>query len=324
MIRFVMPPACLDKKTRIKELNDQFEEFLNSVILRKYLDVLGVASKDPKDIHEDLQKYNTRQTKSGGILESQDAPRHLVLEEKKDELFVYYNELGLVTINAPRIDNYDHIVLLGGSANSNFDKTKAAARFLHKNVKDVSALACYRPIPPADRKNTNKNHNVNGFETESGSFIHAFNKEFNLKENTEEEVFHIERNINTAYGIRTFYDDSGTRFRVFASPSSKPDERPNTYDTCLDYMDNISDDAAKVLVITNNQYCNYQFLGFAMAILERDRNNVDFDIIGCSPDDKLATAKSYNSNQFFGDIRNAIDWINKFREQFDILQSRIL
>ena len=89
-------------------------------------------------------------------------------------------------------------------------------------------------------------------------------------------------------------------------------------------MDNISDDAAKVLVITNNQYCNYQFLGFAMAILERDRNNVDFDIIGCSPDDKLATAKSYNSNQFFGDIRNAIDWINKFREQFDILQSRIL
>lgn len=317
MIRFSMPPAYLDKETRIMQLDEQFEDFLNSDVLREYLDVLGVTSTDPVDIHAELQQYNTRQIKGGGILESQDAPKHLVLEEKKAELFPYYYELGLVTINSPLADDYDRIAILAGSANSNFDKTKAVCRFLNHNVKDVSALTCYRPIPPADRKNTKKNHNAADFDTEAGSFVSAFNKAFSLNECLDEEVFCFKRNINTAYGIRVFYDDRGTSFRVLAAPGEDPVYRANTYDTCLYYLDNLPDNnAAKVLLITNNQYTNYQFLGFAMAILERNRDTLDFEIIGCSPDDRLATVESYNSNQFFGDIRNTIDWIIKFRNRF--------
>ena len=317
MIRFSMPSATLDKEQRIKQLNDQFEEFLNSEILRKYLNVLGITSTDPVAIHAELQQYNTRKKSGGGILESQDAPKHVLLEEKKAELFPYYKELGLVTINTPQINEYDHIVVLGGSANSNFDKTKAVSRFLNQNVTDVSALACYRPISPNDRKKTKENHNASDFDTESGSFVSAFNKEFTLCENDKEESFFFERNINTAHGVRTFYDVSGTRFRVLSSPGSNPLERPNTYDTCLYFMDNNPENfAAKVLVTTNNQYCNYQFVGFAMAMLERDCNNVDFDIVGCSADSELADEKSYNSNQYIGDIRDVIDWIIKFRSRF--------
>ena len=317
MIRFVMPSASLSKELRIRHLNNQFEEFLNSDVLRQYLDILGVHSTDPSDIHAELQQYNTRQTKNGGILESQDAPKHLVLEEKKTELFPYYKEMGLVTINTPQIDSYDRIVVLGGSANSNFDKTKTVSRFLNQNVKDVSALACYRPIPPGDRNKTRENHNASDFDTEAGSFVSAFNKEFNLQEDLDKEVFHFERNINTAYGIRVFNNKSGTRFRVLAAPGENPTQRPNTYDTCLWYMDDIADnEAAKILVITNNQYSNFQFLGFSMAILERNRNSVDFDIIGCSPDNKLTDEEHYDSNQYFGDIRNTIDWIVKFRNRF--------
>lgn len=317
MIRFSMPPATLSKEKRIKLLDDQFEEFLNSEILRKYLDVLGIKSTEPAAILAELQQYNTRVTKGGGILESQDAPKHKLLEEKKAELFPYYKELGLVTINSPQIDTYDRIVLLGGTANSNFDKTKAAARFLNQKVQDVSALACYRPIPPKDRRKTKENHNASDFDTEAGSFVSAFNKAFKLEEIPTEEVFYFERNINTAYGIRVFYDESGTRFRVLSAPGEDPTMRPNTYDTCLWYMDDMAiDESAKILVITNNQYTGYQFIGFSMAILERNRNAVDFDIIGCSLDNELADEENYDSGQYNGDIRDTIDWINKFRDRF--------
>lgn len=321
MIRFTMPSSSLDKETRIIQLNKQFESFLNSDVLREYLDLLGIESTEPKAIHAELQQYNTRQTKTGGILESQDAPKHVMLEEKRSELFGLYKEMGLVTINTPQIDDYDHIVVLGGTANSNFDKTIAVSRFINQNVKDVSALACYRPIPPADRKKTRANHNASDFDTEAGSFVSAFNKIFNLKENLASEVFHFERNMNTAYGIRVFYDDFGTSFRVLSSPGSDL-ERPNTYETCLYYMDNMTiTDTKKILVITNNQYSNYQFLGCSMALLEkcckeRNCNNIDFDIIGCSDDNNLADEENYDSNQYFGDIRNTIGWIIKFRNQF--------
>ena len=318
MVRFSMPPAYLDKETRIRQLNSQFEEFLDSDILREYLDVLGVTSTDPAAVHAELQQYNTRQTEDGGKLESQDAPKHRVLEDKKAELFPYYCELGLVTINTPKADDYDHIVMLGGSANSNFDKTMAASGFLNPDVRDVSALACYRPVQPEDRENTKKNHNAADFDTEAGSFVSAYNKIFSLTEHLDEEVFCFKRNINTACGIRFFYDDHGTSFRVLAAPGEEPVYRADTYDTCLYYLDNLpnKDAAKKILVITNNQYSNYQFITFAMAVLERDRNNMDFEIIGCSPDDRLATAKNYNTNQYLVDIIAMIDWIIRFRKRF--------
>ncbi len=319
MIRFMMPERLVDKEKKIEMIDKQFEEFLLSDALKSYLSALEIENTSIAEIYDALETYNTRKGTDGQIRESQVAPLNAVLEKNRSEFFPIYKELGILNINKPRTNDYDHIVLLGGSANSNFDKTMAAHRFITDKVADVSALGSFRPIPPGEFKKMPSSRK-GGYETEFGSFDAAFNSMFELVEiedNDENKPYDFPRNINLDYRIKTYRDPDGRSFRVFASPSSNPLERAGTYDTCVHYMRTFAaEEEAKILVVTNNQYCNYQFIPFMMSILEGDYHNIDFDIIGCSDDNNLATSKDYNSNQYYGDVRSMIEWIMKFREEF--------
>lgn len=315
MIRFTMPDSDLSRAERIESLEEQFCRFMASETLSDYLSVLKIKSKDIEGIYRDLDAYNMRVGRDGQIRESQVVPLNEVLEENREKLFPIYKEFGLVTINKPIISDYDRIVLLGGSANSNFDKTQAAKASITDTVTDVSALGSFRPIPPGETRNLPAIRKGN-YETEFGSFDAAFNAAFDLIEQEDDGLirpYDFPRNLNLAYRIKTYRDIENRRYRIFASPSLNPEERAGTYDTCVHYLNDVAyDDKIRILVITNNQYSNYQFLPFMTAILESGHDNIDFDIIGCSDDNHLATPEKYNTNQYYGDIRAIIQWIMKF------------
>ena len=308
-----MPPSSEPREERIRLLNEQFEQFLSSEILKEYLEILDIRSTDAEDILREMETYNTRKGADGLIYESQTAPLNAVLEANKPRLFPIYDEMGLVSINKPLTgDGFDKIIVLGGSANANYNRTAAVAGYLKENVDEVAALSCFRPIPLGERKSCS---HPGPFETEFGAMRFAFTSLFDLTEDTELESGDYPRNLNLAENIRTFHDESGRKYRIFASPSLIDTERPGTYDTIVHYLRNIGDgNARRILVITNNQYCNYQFIPFAQALLEYGCDNMDFEIIGCSDDDHLISPEKYNTNQFFGDIKSEIEWIIKFRK----------
>lgn len=308
-----MPPSSEPREERIRLLNEQFEQFLSSETLKEYLAILDIRSTDPKDILREMETYNTRKGADGLIYESQTAPLNAVLEANKPELFPIYDEMGLVSVNKPLPgDDFDKIIVLGGSANANYNRTAAVAGYLNENVGEVAALSCFRPIPQKERKNCS---HPGPFETEVGAMHFAFTSLFELTEEPELESGNYPRNLNLAENIRTYHDESGRKYRIFASPSQTDTERPGTYDTIVHYLSNIGDgNAHRMLVITNNQYCNYQFIPFALALLECGRDNIDFDIVGCSDDDHLISPEKYNTNQFFGDIKSEIEWIINFRK----------
>lgn len=319
MLRFYMPSSSEAKEKRIKELNSQFDEFINSYELREYLKVLDIYSSTLEGILRDLDRYEERKTESGRIVEAQNAPLNKVLEEKRHLLYPFYGKLGLLNINKPNLDDYNHIVLLGGTANSNFDKTECAKQHLNNNVKDVSALACFRPIPLKERDVAYNNYGQMDFETEVGSFVSAFSHFFDVREEKEQAIEWFERNINKCFSRRAFYNESEIVFRVFASPSLSSDGRAGTYDTCEDYVKTLNNDNdCKILVITNNQYCNYQFVPFARAILKSDKEGIDMDIIGCTDDNSITSADDYNTGMYCGDIKNMIREIIFFREELGV------
>ena len=321
MIRFLMPLASLSLEERVKDLNLQFDRFLNSDCLREYLSFFKIESTNPEVISKALGRYDPRDT--GDLKkESQEVKASDYLLSLKSELFPFYREMGLVDINRPNRDYYDRIVLLGGSANSNFDKTKAAKRLLNNNVREVSALSCFRPIPYSDIDNVlNREDNIKTtpFETEFGSFLSAYTNYLDADEICIEHVINSPRNINKSSAIKTFRDKEmkDRIYKVYACPSLTDTERAGTYDTCVHYLDSINvDEKAAILFVTNNQYVNYQFLGAAISVLECKRHCIDFDIVGCSPDNNLTSEDEYNVVQYFGDIRYSIQWIDRFRKKF--------
>ena len=320
MVRFIMSECDITKSERIKLLNAQFDEFLTSNGFREYLNILNINSCELEEIYEELKTYNTRKGADGQIRESQVAPLNEVLEANRETLFPLYKEFGLVDINKPLNDAYRHIVVLGGSANANFDRVEAAKRLASDTVSNVTALSCFRPIPPGEMKALKKEDRKGAYETEFGSLDMALNMSFDMQEYDDGvRRFDYPRNINLAYRIKTYKDPEGRTIRLFASPSKNIDARASTYDTCVHFLDNTSfKEGERILLITNNQYCNYQFLTFLVALLESDKN-ITFDIVGCSDDDHLVNSEKYNTNQFFGDILSELEWIIRFKTEFTVI-----
>ena len=77
-------------------------------------------------------------------------------------------------------------------------------------------------------------------------------------------------------------------------------------------MDNTNlDETSNVLAITDNRYCNRQFLQLVYEMLN---NNMLFglDIIGCSSDDEIYSVEEYNPYQHVQNLIGIIDWIVRF------------
>ena len=327
--RFIMPSSNLAKKERIRHINDQFEKFLQLDAFKEFLHILDIPYGAAEDIYDALNdsEYNTR-NKKGNVsapLESQDAPSQRTLETLRAALFPLYADMGLVTINKPRMTDFNRILIFGGSSNSNFDKTKCAYRSINSNadIKELSGLGSFRNISPQEKDNVMKYQktDISDCETEFDSIEAAFKKYFGVSEYIDREGC-----LNTAenrWRIRSY--SKKERFpavRVFASPKRERADRAGTYDTCVHYFENIdgNDNELRILAITNNQYVNYQFIPLAVAMLESPSYHdcpCDIDVTGCSSDHDLAHENTYTPIQFYGDIMAICEWICKFRKRFN-------
>ncbi len=306
MFRFTMPSSEKDNAIRNKLLLEQCQNFLNAKALQELCEILQV------DQHSLRQTFDGRRAAGGRVRETQELGANALLEERKEALFPLFDELGFISINKPLIDDPDHILILGGALGACFDRTNAGREHVSANTKSFDGLSCYRPINPKERA---KSSHVSLFETEFGVMSDAITSAFALPLDQYEDVFSGDRNLNRISCIRTL---TGTpqpiACRVYAAPSSQPElRRADTTDSLIFYLENaVTTPHASVLAVTNNRYCNRQFLQLALPIIQRGLA-VDLDIIGCSPDRELVDANSYNPFQLMQDLIGILDWIDKFR-----------
>ena len=326
--RFIMPSSDIAKKERIRHISDQFEQFLHLDAFKEFLCILDIPYGAAEDIYNALNdsEYNTR-NKKGSVsapAESQDAPSQRTLESLREALFPLYADMGLVTINKPRMTDFNRLLIFGGTPNSNFDKARCAFSLINSdtNITELSGLGSFRSISALDKSNVRKYQktDISNCETEFDSIEAAFKKYSGVSEYIDREGC-----LNTAenrWRIRSYLKkDRFPAVRVFASPKRERADRAGTYDTCVHYFENIAgnDNELRILAITNNQYVNYQFIPLAMAMLESPSyhdHSCDIDVIGCSSDHELAAENTYTPIQYYGDIMAICEWICKFRKKF--------
>ena len=148
----------------------------------------------------------------------------------------------------------------------------------------------------------------------------------------KKDAFHGDRNLNSISCVRVFsgrnpperHDlptaagsvgarPNGRQYRVFAAPSSQPElRRADTGDSFLFYLQQTElCPSDSLLLLTNNRYCNRQFLQLAFLMMKQ-ACPIRFDIIGCTPDDRVISRERYDPFQFLQDLIGVLDWIERF------------
>lgn len=306
MFRFTMPPSECDSKTRRELLLKQFDEFLNAKALKEICSILHVDQASLR------QRFDGRSGTDGRIKETQELGANVLLEKHKIELFPFFDELGFIGINKPLIDHPDHLLILGGSQNACFDRVYAGKKHITENTKSFDGLSCYRPLNPIEQKDSAYHSN---YETEFGVMSEAIASAFGLSMNQCDDLFKGDRNLHKISCVRTIKGPSkAIDYRVFAAPSSEPElRRADTTDSFVFYLENtIMVPHASVLAVTNNRYCNRQFLQLAYPVIHHNYA-IDLDVVGCSPDQELIETESYDPFQLMQDLIGILDWIDRFK-----------
>ena len=304
MLRFVMPDPALPCDRQIQLLRAQFETFLRSDALRALFDILRV------DRASFSRVYNGRRAADGRILETQELAPAVSLEPHREAIYPLLEEMGFFTINKPLRADHSHLVVLGGSLEACYTRTRAAAAWMTPSVRCADGLACYRPIHPKERTGDARFFRC---ETEFGAMSESFASVFSLP-GAWEDAFHGDRNLNGISCVRTFSGpEDGRQYRVIAAPSSQPERRrADTGDSFLFYLRQTGlCPSDSLLVLTNNRYCNRQFLQLAFLMMQRERP-IAFDIIGCTPDERVISRDRYDPFQFLQDLIGVLDWIELF------------
>lgn len=302
-----MPEPSLPISAQIRMLHRQFEEFLHSEALESLLSLLKV------DAHSLGSVYNGRQLENGRVCESQELAPLQELEEKREELYPLFRELGFLGINRPLHQEYSHILVLGGSLNVCQLRTRYAAGLVGSSTRFVDGLTAFRPINPIECSAASFSSPC---DTEYGGMSDIFTRVFDLS--VENEVFCGDRNLNRISSIRTFCSPQGRpRYRVYAAPSSEPEiRRADTGDTLSFYLSQETlTQSDSILAITSNQYCNRQFVQLAFQLMKK-KQPVFLDVVGCTPDEQVVTSEEYAPFQYLQTLIGILDWINRFDECF--------
>ena len=307
MIRFTMPEAVLAQEKRKALLKEQFDAFLQADALRELLSVIGT---DPVSLPG---KYGKRKKSSGGVMETQDLTGMDELTHCREQLFPLFRELGFIDINAPFRGDHTRMLLYGGSLGACFDRARHSALFLTDQTESVDALTCYRPINPVEcgRKDI-----ASMADTEFGALTEAMAESYGLKDGAWEDTFSGDRNLNAIACCRIYRGETGgPSFRVFAAPSSEPQIRRADTGDCIAYylQQTVPQEGDSLLAVTNSRYCNRQFIQTAYQLI-LSGCRADFDIIGCHPKGRAATADTYDPLQYLQDLIGMLDWIEKFRK----------
>ncbi|MBR0342290.1 MAG: hypothetical protein IJH64_08610 [Oscillospiraceae bacterium] len=68
------------------------------------------------------------------------------------------------------------------------------------------------------------------------------------------------------------------------------------------------------MAITDNRYCNRQFLQLAGLLLSGCPVPVGLDVVGCRDDRDIVTLDEYDPFQYLQDLISILDWIERFRD----------
>ncbi len=301
MIRFVMPENTNDAALKAEAVLSQLESFLHSKALQDLFEILDT------DIDTIDRTYNRRASSDGSIVELQELKSSASLDEKKEQLYPLFKELGFFDINRPVNNRHSRIIVLGGSLNACNERTEYAKKWINENTGYVDGLACYRPIGSAERSKVPSCL----CDTEFGAMTESFMREFNLERHGFTEEFKSDRNLNSISCIRDWGRSDNRKYRIFAAPSSEPHKRrADTGDTLEFYYEHEKqmDAGDSVLFITNNRHCNRQFLQLAYCMIKGDHPGT-IDIIGCYPDDRVISVDEYDPLLYLQDLIGIIDWM---------------
>lgn len=306
MFRFTMPDTSLPIPEQSELLREQFASFLKSDALS---DIMSILETDLDNISAE---YNKRTLRNGKVCEIHDIRDNNSLDKYRYLLYPLFKEIGFININKPVRPYHSHVVVLGGSYNSCHIRTASALNIIDDSTLFVDGLSCYRPINPVEKNGFSRSISA---DSEFGAITEAFIETFSLENYDIKEDFASNRNINSISNIRTFESGDNRTYRIMAAPSGEPDmRRANTADTLKFYMDNtdLSVDST-VIAVTNNYYCNRQFIQLVYEILKAG-TSFNIDVVGCISDDSLITAEEYNPNTYTQELIALIDWINKFND----------
>ena len=307
MIRFTMPDPALSLSEQKALLRGQFDAFLRAPALRELFALLGV------DRHTLGARFNGRRGQDGAVRETQELGPAAELEQLRAQLYPLLRELGFFDINRPLWPEHSHLLVLGGSLEACRSRTEAAAAWMTPSVRCVDGLGCFRPIHPRERNGAG---GLSACETEFGALTESFASVFALPRAWEDD-FHGDRNLNAVSCVRTFSGaGDGRRFRVFAAPSAQPAlRRADTGDSLLFCLREEGPGPSDTpLVLTNNRYCNRQFLQIAFLLMKQARP-FRFDVIGCTPDERIPSRERYDPFQFLQDLIGVLDWIGRFERE---------
>ncbi len=306
MFRFTMPDPSLPLPAILESLRGQFDEFLRSEALQA---LFALLHTDAGRLGRD---YNGRAAANGAVRETMELSPSEALEKHRAELYPLFASLGFLDINRPIRGEHSHILILGGSLDACYDRTCCAARFADPETHCIDGLACYRPIHPGERAAASFPSEC---ETEFGAMADSISAVFGQDWTDASEIFAGDRNLNRVSCIRS--RKSGRRtYRVFAAPSTQPDlRRADTGDSLLFYLDHTPlTPGDSLLAVTNNRYCNRQFLQLAYQLLRTGRP-VRLDIIGCIPDERITPPERYDPFQYLQDLIGILDWIDRFQRE---------
>ena len=308
MFRFVMPDPKLPRANQLQMLRRQLDAFLNSDALKELFALLEVDRASFSRI------YNGRRLSDGRTLETQELEPVRALDRHRERIYPLIEELGFLTINKPLTQDYSRLVVLGGSLEACYNRTKAAAEWMTPSVRSVDGLACFRPIHPKERTS---NHELPACETEFGAMTESFASVFSLPHAWTDD-FQGDRNLNNISCVRILGNTrDGRKARVFAAPSTQPElRRADTGDSVLFYLRQTEPYASdSLLFLTNNRYCNRQFLQLAWLLMKQE-SPLHVDVIGCTPDESVISRERYDPFQFLQDLIGVLDWIERFSELF--------
>lgn len=309
MIRFTMPDPALALSEQIQLLRGQFDAFLQSPALLELFTLLRA------DRHTLGELYNGRKMADGSIRETQELEPAEALNEKREALYPLLRELGFFGINRPLCTEHSHVLVLGGSLETCFVRTRCAKAWLDPSTRFVDGLSCFRPIHPNERRQSTFPSRA---DTEFGAMSDSFTELFQLSPVTVKDDFHGDRNLNRISCVRIISAEEGAAcFRVFAAPSSQPElRRADTGDTLRFYLRNgLLRPTDSVLAITNNQYCSRQFVQLAYQLM-KEACPVRLDVIGCTADERIVPPERYDPFQFLQSLIGLLDWIERFENTF--------
>ena len=207
--------------------------------------------------------------------------------KKRTDLYPFLDELGFFRINKPLLAEYDHILVLGGRLNACFERTKGASRWIGEKTLTIDGLTTDRRIEDKERE---VSAYQGSFETEDEALREAFSSVFGKENN---------------------------RCRLFVTPKrGTAGRRPDTGDTFVYYLERAGlKEGATLLGITNNRYCNRQFLQMAHLLL-KNHINANLDVVGITRDENIVSPDSFDAAEFLKDLAGVLYWIGEICQDY--------